>query len=214
MYKTISIRQKYFYYNKYYMEVILDKNKLHHYKKLLLKEKEKSLRTLELKDKNQQNGSLKDYINELSMYDNHPADIATETFQAEMDMNLETDEKIHLEKINQALKMINEGTYGKCIVCGKNISEDRLETLPSSIKCIDCKRKSNPIDDMLTTRPAEEAVLRSIYKGSTDDEDNKNIFDQEDSWQDAAKFNRTKETNKALDWYDNNMYGEDYPKDV
>ena len=193
---------------------ILNNNKLEHYKKLLLEEKEKSLRTLELKEKNEQNGSMQDYLNELSMYDNHPADIATETFQAEMNMNLKTDEELHLEKINQALKMIKNGTYGKCITCGKNISEDRLEALPSSIKCIECKKKSGPTDDMLTTRPAEEAVLKSIYKGSGDDEDNTNIFDEEDSWQNAAKFNRTKETSKALDWYDNNMYGEDYPKDV
>ena len=214
MYKTIYIGQKYFYYINNMWRLILDKNKLQHYKKLLLIAKEKSLKTLELKDKNNQNGSIKDYINELSMYDNHPADIATETFQAEMDMNLKTDEKIHLEKINQALKMIDEGSYGKCITCGKNITEDRLQTLPTSIECIECKKKSDSTDDMLTTRPAEEAVLKSLYKGSSNDEDNTNIFDKEDSWQNAAEFNRTKETGKALDWYDNNMYGEDYPKDV
>ncbi len=47
-----------------------------------------------------------------------------------------------LDQINEALKRINEGTYGKCIVCGKDIELERLDVIPYADKCIECKKKS------------------------------------------------------------------------
>lgn len=43
--------------------------------------------------------------------------------------------EIQLRNVNEALSRIEEGTYGKCSVCGKEIEEDRLEASPSATTC-------------------------------------------------------------------------------
>lgn len=40
-----------------------------------------------------------------------------------------------LEKVNEAIEMIEKGTYGVCVVCGKEIENDRLEASPSAKTC-------------------------------------------------------------------------------
>jgi DnaK suppressor protein len=42
--------------------------------------------------------------------------------------------------INDALKRIEDGTYGICANCGKPIGEERLAAIPWATHCIDCKR--------------------------------------------------------------------------
>lgn len=42
-----------------------------------------------------------------------------------------------LDDIDKALQRMDEGTYGTCEVCGKDIGEDRLEIMPSTRVCID-----------------------------------------------------------------------------
>lgn len=42
-----------------------------------------------------------------------------------------------LRDVNLALEKITDGTYGKCDVCGKEISEERLNANPASLTCIE-----------------------------------------------------------------------------
>jgi RNA polymerase-binding transcription factor DksA len=42
--------------------------------------------------------------------------------------------------IEAALKRIEEGTYGKCVECGKAIAKRRLQALPEAEKCLSCAR--------------------------------------------------------------------------
>ena len=42
-----------------------------------------------------------------------------------------------LDDIDKALKRMDEGTYGTCEVCGKDIGDARLEIMPSTRVCID-----------------------------------------------------------------------------
>ncbi len=42
-----------------------------------------------------------------------------------------------LDDIDKALERMDEGTYGTCEVCGKDIGEARLEIMPSTRVCID-----------------------------------------------------------------------------
>jgi len=46
-----------------------------------------------------------------------------------------------LLKIDEALRKLKEGTYGKCEDCGEEISEERLKVLPFAIYCRDCQEK-------------------------------------------------------------------------
>ena len=49
-------------------------------------------------------------------------------------VNMKSD---RLEKINAALQSIDEGTYGKCSVCGKEIEPQRLDAEPIATTCIE-----------------------------------------------------------------------------
>ncbi len=73
-------------------------------------------------------------------FDNHLGDAATITFDREMDYSLEENSGHVLAAIDEALKRIEEGTFGTCARCGKPIAEARLEAMPYATKCIDCKR--------------------------------------------------------------------------
>lgn len=88
-------------------------------------------------------GSLEDETGELGSAggDNHLGDMATATYDREMDYTLEDNAEAMLKAINSALGRIDEGTYGTCTRCGRPIAEARLEALPYAELCIDCKRE-------------------------------------------------------------------------
>jgi DnaK suppressor protein len=46
-----------------------------------------------------------------------------------------------IEKIKEALERIENGTFGVCEVCSKEIGEERLSARPVTTQCIDCKKK-------------------------------------------------------------------------
>ena len=46
-----------------------------------------------------------------------------------------------LLKIDEAIRKIDEGTYGKCEDCGEGISVERLKVLPFAIYCVDCQER-------------------------------------------------------------------------
>lgn len=108
------------------------------FQKRLLAEKarvESQLRSLEAQD---EGASQQDETGELSGYDQHPADVATLTFEREKDLALEDSLKGELEQIEMALAKIEAGTYGACDRCKKPIDERRLEVLPYATLCITC----------------------------------------------------------------------------
>jgi DnaK suppressor protein len=44
-----------------------------------------------------------------------------------------------LNKIDAALRRLEEGTYGDCFECSDEISEARLRALPFAVRCKDCE---------------------------------------------------------------------------
>jgi DnaK suppressor protein len=53
-----------------------------------------------------------------------------------------------LQKIDEALLKLSEGTYGICEDCGETISEKRLKILPFAIYCIDCQERREEIEEI------------------------------------------------------------------
>ena len=76
-----------------------------------------------------------------SIYENHLADTASETYERELDEGLEEDAREQLREVEDALARIEAGTYGICAVCGKKIPLERLEAVPWTTLCIDDARK-------------------------------------------------------------------------
>jgi RNA polymerase-binding protein DksA len=85
-------------------------------------------------------GSIEDETQD-STADNHPGDMATVTFDRELDYTLERNEGRLLQAIDAALTRVDDGSYGACVSCGQPIRSERLEALPWTTQCIDCKRK-------------------------------------------------------------------------
>ena len=77
---------------------------------------------------------------ELADYDQHPADQGTETFEQELDettlMILEEEE----HRVREARKALDEGRYGICVDCGKEIPRERLDAIPESVRCVEDQR--------------------------------------------------------------------------
>ncbi|MDN5311737.1 MAG: hypothetical protein PWQ68_710, partial [Thermoanaerobacteraceae bacterium] len=84
---------------------------------------------------------LKESVGELSSYDNHTSDLGAEIFEREKDLGLKDNTKILLMKVNHALDKIRDGTYGICERCGKPIDKERLEAVPYTTLCIECKKE-------------------------------------------------------------------------
>jgi DnaK suppressor protein len=88
-------------------------------------------------------GTLEDEVEEVSAgSDNHVGDTASATLGREIDYTLEENSEQVLAEINEALKRIDEGTYGSCSVCGQEIAPERLEARPWASLCIDDARKA------------------------------------------------------------------------
>ena len=81
--------------------------------------------------------SERDALSELSFGDQHPADLGTEMFEREKDMSILDRIDAALTDVDRALKRLDEGTYGLCEACGREIPAARLEIKPETRFCVD-----------------------------------------------------------------------------
>lgn len=84
-----------------------------------------------LRDESQQ-----DAMEELSSYDQHQADVATETFDREKDLTILDNIEGELADVEHALQRLDDGTYGTCEACGQPIDDARLEAMPATRFCV------------------------------------------------------------------------------
>ena len=68
--------------------------------------------------------------------DDESADAGTATFEREKDLSIENNVRDLLQKIERALKRLDEGAYGICDICGKPIEKARVKALPYVDLCI------------------------------------------------------------------------------
>ena len=69
------------------------------------------------------------------------ADVASDAIDRTLLDSIGAQDALRLTLINNALESIDRGTYGKCLMCGKDIPQARLEAIPYAVLCIDCKAK-------------------------------------------------------------------------
>jgi len=68
--------------------------------------------------------------------DDESADAGTATFEREKELSIEQNVRDLIQKIDRALKRIDDGTYGVCEACGKPIEKARIKALPYVDLCI------------------------------------------------------------------------------
>ncbi len=128
--------------------------------------------------------SAQDGVGELSMYDNHPGDMGTELFEREKDLALNVHAGAELKKVEDALQALADGSYGTCEVCKQDIPFERLEAVPNTTLCIEHATEREIPDD----RPVEEDILIMANPNSFSDRRDGEPRDDEDSFQEVAKF--------------------------
>ena len=130
------------------------------------------------------NGSARDVSGELTFVDNHMADSATELYERSKNLAIEDHQKEEMEKINAARKAIEEGTYGQCVECGREIPAERLEILPYTVYCAE----HTPDQTLSDERPAEEEVLEQTHRVSFERRENTEMEDNKNSLNEVANY--------------------------
>jgi DnaK suppressor protein len=76
-----------------------------------------------------------------SGFDDDPADAGSASFERETAQSLSLHARNLLAQIDDALRRLDEGTFGDCVTCGLRIELERLEVLPYTTQCMDCRRR-------------------------------------------------------------------------
>ncbi|RYL92888.1 hypothetical protein [Sporolactobacillus sp. THM19-2] len=95
---------------------------------------------------------------ELSSYDNHPAESATQLYEREKDLAFNKMNKNELKNIQDALDKIENGTYGIDEKTGKKIPRARLKAYPAARTAV---QHTTP-EHNHKVRPAEESVIADL----------------------------------------------------
>lgn len=115
---------------------MLSKEELNYFEKRLVKLKEETIQMAE----DSHPSSFEDY-GELTSYDNHFADTATQLEERERQRVLHDTANNLLEEVNEALERINNGTYGVCVDTGKPIPFERLMALPYAKRTVEAQKE-------------------------------------------------------------------------
>lgn len=118
------------------------KKDLKKYKELLLKERESIGQEISHIAKESLKQSQRDASGDLSGYSYHMADMASDNYEREFSLGRATEEQGLLYSIDEALKRVEDGTYGSCLQCAKPISKKRLNAVLHTELCINCQKKN------------------------------------------------------------------------
>lgn len=134
-------------------------------------------------------GDMRDSTSELSLIDNHPSDIATEVYERSRDVAIHDRYMHRIDAIDSALQRWEDGKYGVCEHCGKEIPLERLEVLPYTTVCTECSRLEEKEEQHSLHREAvENEILNRPFSRTFNDGTDRVEFDGEDSWQAVARY--------------------------
>jgi len=74
-----------------------------------------------------------------ALYSSHMADASSDHVEMEKTYYMIAREKKFIQYLDKALLMIKEGTFGVCVSCDQLINKERLQEVPHTTKCFDCK---------------------------------------------------------------------------
>ena len=115
----------------------MKKKDLEYFKELLTKRMEDLLSQADntVSDMNTPKGNFPD-----------PTDRASYEADRNFELRIRDRERKLIFKMQEAIKRIDDGTFGTCDLCGGLISEKRLMARPVTTLCIDCKMKQEKME--------------------------------------------------------------------
>ncbi len=115
------------------------KTELKRFEKRLLAKKKELLKEMGVLMESHISSTIKDSTGDLSSYSYHMADQGTDAMERELAFMFASKSGRLVYHIEEALRRVKDGTYGKCLSCGKQINKARLDAVPHARLCIDCK---------------------------------------------------------------------------
>ncbi len=119
----------------------LNKKDLVEYKKLITKRKNEIMDSISRISEDTLKKSQKDASGDISGYSFHMADVATDNYDREFSLGLASNDRKFLYELEDALKRIEEGSFGICEECKSSLTKARLTALPYARLCLDCQQK-------------------------------------------------------------------------
>jgi RNA polymerase-binding protein DksA len=120
---------------------IFSKTELDFYKEKLLDLREDMLRQMRETSEDTLMKSQKDISGDISGYSLHIADVATDNYERDFNLGLVSSERKIIMEIEEALKRIEDKTYGVCPICGGAIPKSRLNAIPYAKYNKECQEK-------------------------------------------------------------------------
>jgi RNA polymerase-binding transcription factor DksA len=125
------------------------------------------------------NGVAKDSLrsraegSEASAFGMHQADAGSDAYDRDFALSLLSQEQDSLYEIDEALKRIENGTYGTCEMSGKSIPHARLEALPFTRYTVECQAELEKRNRFQRVRqPVISLFGLSDEEGAEEDEEN------------------------------------------
>jgi DnaK suppressor protein len=116
------------------------KSDLQQFKQIILDKRKEILEELESLKSTMMDVTTGQYEIENSTYSLH-MEQGTDAMEREKTFLFASREGKFLNYLDDALKRIENGTYGFCTECGNLIDRERLEAVPHAHQCINCKMK-------------------------------------------------------------------------
>ena len=111
--------------------------------------------------------------NEASAFGMHQADAGSDSYDRDFALNLLSQEQDALYEIDEALKRIEDGTYGMCEISGEKIPQARLEAMPFARCTVACQTQlENEAKNAHSRRPVGSLFGLSEGEPSQSEEDN------------------------------------------
>jgi len=101
-------------------------------------------------------GTTEEAVQELATYDQHLADQGTETFERERDISVLQRVEAQLAEVDDALRRLDDGSYGTCELCGRPIGEERLEAMPAARYCLEDQARAEREGRLSSGAPSGE----------------------------------------------------------
>lgn len=123
------------------MKKKLTKKDLNDYKKLINKRKSEIMYDINHISEDTLKKSLKDASGDISGYAFHMADVATDNYDREFSLGIASNERKLIYELDDAVKRIEDGTFGFCEDCKSLIAKTRLKAIPYARLCLNCQQK-------------------------------------------------------------------------
>ena len=117
------------------------KKDLLEFKKIIQKKKEVITEDIDRISEDTLKKTQKEASGDISGYSYHMADVATDNYDREFSLGLASHERKILFELDDAMKKIEEGTFGVCEECESLIAKNRLKAVPNARLCVKCQEK-------------------------------------------------------------------------